>query len=125
MIRYDNYVVYERYDSRLQKMYHSPISIHHNSTNMLSTYRIETKFGALDATNIQPCFMNPSLPLLLITRYVLSVFCHSSSLDKLTSYSSFHAPASVPLSELKNVVLGEGIATDVQPVEEYNRFTLG
>ncbi|OJJ83488.1 uncharacterized protein ASPGLDRAFT_58598 [Aspergillus glaucus CBS 516.65] len=86
MIRYDNYVVYERYDSRLQKI-------------------IETKFGALDATNIQPCFMNPSLPLLLIT--------------------SFHAPASVPLSELKNVVLGEGIATDVQPVEEYNRFTLG
>ena len=70
MIRYDNYVVYERYDSRLQKMYYFPISAHHDLTNMLSAYSIETKFGALGATNIQPCFMNPSLPLLLITRYV-------------------------------------------------------
>ncbi|EYE91204.1 uncharacterized protein EURHEDRAFT_381254 [Aspergillus ruber CBS 135680] len=86
MIRYDNYVVYDNYDSRLQKI-------------------IETKFGVLGATNIQPCFMNPSLPLLLIT--------------------SFHAPASIPLSELKNVVLEEGIAIDVQPVEEYNRLSLG
>lgn len=72
MIRYDNYVVYERYDSRLQRMYYSPIPVHRDSTNMLSTYRIETKFGAKGATNIQPCFMNPSLPLLLITRCVLS-----------------------------------------------------
>lgn len=70
MIRYDNYVVYDNYDSRLQKMYYSLISAHYDSTNMLLTYRIETKFGVLGATNIQPCFMNPSLPLLLITRYI-------------------------------------------------------
>lgn len=125
MIRYDNYIVFERYDSRLRKMYYFPISVHHDSTNMLPTYIIETKFGALGATNIQPCFMNPSLPLLLIARCVLSTFCCSSSLDKLTSCFSFHAPASIPLSELKNVVLGEGIVTDVQPAEEYNKFTLG
>lgn len=50
--------------------------------NMLHHHSIETKLGAKGATDIQQCFMNPALPLLLITRYAASIptslICYSS-----------------------------------------------
>lgn len=39
--------------------------------------------------------------------------------------NSFNAPDTVPLSELRSIVLGEGIATDIQPAEEYRKCGLG
>lgn len=35
---------------------------------------------------------------------------------------SFEAPDDVPLDELKDVILGENITTDIQPMGEYRQY---
>lgn len=36
--------------------------------------------------------------------------------------TSFEAPDDVPLDELKDVILGENITTDIQPMDEYRQY---
>ncbi|OJJ83489.1 uncharacterized protein ASPGLDRAFT_48039 [Aspergillus glaucus CBS 516.65] len=83
LIRYGNYAAYETYDKDIQEI-------------------LGTKYGELGATDIQPSYVGPSLPLL--------------------SISSFEAPDDVPLDELKDVILGENITTDIQPMGEYRQY---